>query len=396
MSGASTPAGAGPGMISGPGGVEPLTGYTVGITAARRREEFGAALERRGASVRYGPAIRIVPLADDTRLREATDACLTAPLDLAIATTGIGFRGWMDAAETWGLAEPLTKALDSAVLLARGPKARGALRASGLREAWSPTSESSNEVLEHLIEQHDLDGRRIAVQLHGEPLPDLVETLRAAGADVIEVPVYRWIGPADPAPLRRVIDAVATNELDAVAFTSAPAVISFLRASQELGLREAVLEALRGPVVAAGVGPVTSGPLLALDIPVVQPARARLGALVREIVEQVPRRRGLLLPVAEGWLDIRGQAAVADGRIVPLSRTAMALLRRLAARPGHVVTRRDLLPPGGGDEHAVEVAIGRLRAALGDPRIIQTVAKRGYRLAFDPERAAVDTADWRY
>jgi len=29
--------------------VEPLAGYTVGITAARRREEFGAALERRGA-----------------------------------------------------------------------------------------------------------------------------------------------------------------------------------------------------------------------------------------------------------------------------------------------------------------------------------------------------------
>ncbi|MCM3883234.1 uroporphyrinogen-III synthase [Frankia sp. R82] len=376
--------------------MEPLAGYTIGITAARRREEFGAALERRGASVRYGPAIRIVPLADDTQLREATDRCLAAPLDLAIATTGIGFRGWMDAAETWGLAEPLTKALDSAVLLARGPKARGALRASGLREAWSPASESSNEVLEHLIEHHDLDGRRIAVQLHGEPLPDLIETLRAAGADVIEVPVYRWIGPADPAPLRRLIDAVATAELDAVAFTSAPAVVSFLRTSQELGLREAVLEALGGQVVAAGVGPVTSGPLLDLGIPVVQPARARLGALVREIVEQVPRRRGLLLPVAEGWLDIRGQAAVADGRVVPLSRTAMALLRRLAARPGHVVTRRELLPPGGSDEHAVEVAIGRLRAALGNPRIIQTVAKRGYRLAFDPERGAVDTADWRY
>lgn len=386
-----------PGDPRGSTGVEPLAGYTVGITAARRREEFGAALERRGACVRYGPAIRIVPLADDSQLRQATERCLTAPLDIVVATTGIGFRGWMDAADAWGLGEPLSKALQGAVLLARGPKVRGAIRACGLRETWSPASESSNEVLEHLIETYDLDGRRIAVQLHGEPLPDLVETLRLAGADVIEVPVYRWTVPDDLVPLRRLIDAVATLDLDAVAFTSAPAAISFLRAADEQGLGDAVHEALLGPVVTACVGPVTAGPLLAQGLPVIQPPRARLGSLVREIVEQIPRRRGRILPVADGWIDIRGQAVVIDNeRIVPLRRTAMALLRRLSVQPGHVVTRRELLPPGGGDEHAVEVAVGRLRSALGDPRLIQTVAKRGYRLAFDPERAAVDPADWRY
>ena len=54
--------------------VGPLAGYTVGITAARRREEFAAALERRGAKVVSGPAIRIVPLADDSELRAATSA----------------------------------------------------------------------------------------------------------------------------------------------------------------------------------------------------------------------------------------------------------------------------------------------------------------------------------
>ena len=37
-------------------------------------------------------------------------------------------------------------------------------------------------------------------------------------------------------------------------------------------------------------------------------------------------------------------------------------------------------PPGGGDEHAVEMAVARLRAALGAP-LIGTVVKRGYRLA---------------
>jgi uroporphyrinogen-III synthase len=40
--------------------------------------------------------------------------------------------------------------------------------------------------------------------------------------------------------------------------------------------------------------------------------------------------------------------------------------------------------------------VGRLRSALGDPRIIQTVVKRGYRLAYEPERAENDSGSWRY
>jgi uroporphyrinogen-III synthase len=32
----------------------------------------------------------------------------------------------------------------------------------------------------------------------------------------------------------------------------------------------------------------------------------------------------------------------------------------------------------------VEAAVARLRGALGEPRLIQTVVKRGYRLAVDP------------
>ncbi|WP_278257643.1 winged helix-turn-helix domain-containing protein [Nocardioides convexus] len=52
-----------------------------------------------------------------------------------------------------------------------------------------------------------------------------------------------------------------------------------------------------------------------------------------------------------------------------------------------MVSRRDLLTalPSGtaGSEHAVEMAVARLRAALGT-RCVQTVVKRGYRLAVAP------------
>ena len=139
--------------------VPPLAGFTVGVTAARRAEELGTMLERRGASVVHGPALRIVPVADDTQLLAATRDLIARPPHITVATTGIGYRGWVEAADGWGLGEALLDALGSGTLLARGPKARGAIRASGLVDAWSPASESTAEVLDHLLAQ-DLTGRR--------------------------------------------------------------------------------------------------------------------------------------------------------------------------------------------------------------------------------------------
>lgn len=285
-------------MTAEASGATPLAGYRVAVTAERRREELGAALERRGAQVTYAPAIRIVPLADDALLREATARCVDAPPDVVIVTTGVGLRGWLDAAAAWGSADALIAAMGRARILARGPKARGAVRAAGLREDWSPASESSAELLEHLLGgdgatgSGGLAGTRIALQLHGDPHPGLADALRAAGADVVEAPVYRWEPPADPAPLHQLIAATAARDVDVVTFTSAPAATSFLQAADSAGQAAAVRGALQADVLAACVGPVTAGPLLSAGIPVLQPERGRLGALVREIAEQAPRRLG--------------------------------------------------------------------------------------------------------
>lgn len=363
--------------------IPPLAGYTIGITAARRREELGTALQRRGAKVVYGPAIQLVPLADDTQLLEATKRCLSGPMDYLVATTGVGFRGWIDAAETWGMAPALLAALGGAQIMARGPKVRGAVRASDLREAWSPESESSHEVLEHMLANCQLDGRRVAVQLHGEPLRDLVDTLRSSGADVIEVPVYRWVPPDDEQPLHRLIEATARAAVDCVTFTSAPAAVNFLRTADALGLGGELRAALKEAVLCVAVGPVTAEPLVRADVPVVQPERYRLGALVREVVEQLPAQAPVFRSAGHR-VELRGCAVVVDDDLVPLSGTGMAMLRELASRPGLVLSREALarlLPSESSEGHAVEVAIARLRTALGDPAIVQTVVKRGYRLA---------------
>ena len=368
-------------------GVAPLAGYTVGITAARRADELGALLERRGASVHYGPAIRLIPLADDADLSRATRSLLAEPADVVVATTGIGFRGWVEAAEGWGFGEDLRAALGAATVLTRGPKAKGAVRAAGLVERWAPESESSAEVLEYLLES-GVAGRRIAVQLHGEPLPDFVDTLRAAGADVLEIPVYRWTTPADPAPLERLLDAVLAGQVDALTFTSAPAAASVLRAAERRDRLDPLVDALRCKVLSVCVGPITAGPLTRAGIPVVQPERARIGALVRELAVALPAR-AVRVRAGTSTLELRGQAALVDGELRPVPPAPMAVLRALAESPGRTlprpvlgaVLRRHSGRADAVDEHAVETAVGRLRSALGSTGLVQTVVKRGYRLA---------------
>jgi uroporphyrinogen-III synthase len=417
-----------------------LAGFTVAVTADRRRDELAGLLERQGARVVLAPALRIVPLADDTRLRVATRELLERPPDVVVANTAIGMRGWLEAAEGWGLGESLRARLAEAYLVARGPKARDALHAAGLTEAWSPESESIGEVLDHLdhlVRELNVDrdqdrraaevatgaepatrarhaapaapaqktarptvrsrrpratvgrrsttplaGWRVAVQLHGEPQEEFCGALVAAGAEVVEVPVYRWVAPLDPTPLQRLVDLITNRMVDAVTFTSAPAVNSLLRAAGPD--TDAVIASLSGEVLAGCVGPLTAAPLVRLGVPVLAPPVARLGALARALVDELPRRTRTLR-VADAELVLRGHAAVVDGVLKPLPPAQMAILRALAVSPGRVLPRSELLEalPRGADEHAVEMAVARLRAALGASSFIQTVVKRGYRLRVD-------------
>ncbi|MET9927714.1 MULTISPECIES: uroporphyrinogen-III synthase [unclassified Streptomyces] len=363
----------------------PLAGFTVGVTAARRAEELATLLKRRGAAVQHAPALRIVPLADDSELLDATAELIDHAPDVVVATTAIGFRGWVEAADGWGIGDALLERLRGVELLARGPKVKGAVRAAGLTEAWSPGSESMAEVLDRLLGE-GVAGRRIALQLHGEPLPGFIESLQAAGAEVVGVPVYRWMPPQDIAPLDRMLDATAARALDAITFTSAPAAASFLGRAEVRGLLPEILGALRDDVLAACVGPVTALPLQARSIPTVQPERFRLGPLVQLVCTQLPTT-ARVLPIAGHRVEIRGHAVLVDDELRAVPPAGMALLHTLARRPGWVVARADLLralPGSGTDEHAVETAMARLRSALGAPRLIQTVVKRGYRLSLDP------------
>jgi uroporphyrinogen-III synthase len=358
-----------------------LSGFRIGVTSDRRSDDLIAALERRGAQVMHAPALRIAPVEEDVDLLADTRAILETPPDVLVVTTAYGMRRWSEAADAAGLGDALTDVLQAARIFVRGPKARGAVRAAGLDDVGIAHDERTASVIDMLLDE-GVDGRTVAVQLHGYTDGQQLERLRAGGARVLTVEPYRWVKPDGVERLPRLIDAVCARNLDVVTFTSAPAVDAFLTSAIEQGVLDQLLDALRTDVVAAAVGPVTAGPLEAAGVTPIIPERFRMGALIRLVCEHLALHQVTELSTALGPVQIRGRSVVFEGRAGQLAPAPLALFRALAASTGAVLTRKDLMAhlPEAQNEHALDMAMSRLRASLPEPRLVATVVKRGYRL----------------
>lgn len=366
--------------MSAPG--EPLAGCVMIVTADRRRAELATALARRGASVTFAPALSTVTHIEHDSLVAATRRLIASPPDIVVATTGIGFRGWIETAESAGLITGLLDALRSARLIARGPKALGAIQAAGLEADWVAASETAAELRDYLLTE-DLTGLRIAVQHHGAGSDGLDEAFLAAGADVESLVVYGWAETQHAQEHIAAIHRAASGAADAVLFTSAPAVAAWLASVKAEGvLPDIASRVLDGELLLGCVGPVTAAPLEAAGLTTAYPDRWRLGALVRLLVDLFGTNAAPI-PTVAGPLVVRATAAVLNGRVLPLTPTGFEILRTLARAGGNVVTRErlaTLLPSGSAGNHAVEAAINRLRENAGSRDLVRTVVKRGYAL----------------
>lgn len=359
-----------------------LEGFRIGVTSDRRSGDLIDAFVRRGAQVLHAPTLRMANAVSDDPVIEDTRSIIEARPDVLLATTAYGIRRWFEVADAAGLGEGLVDALADTAILVRGPKARGGIRAAGLNDAGMSAEETTESLIDEVLATRP-GGLTVAVQLHGFLNPAQLDRLRDAHDRVLTVEPYRWIEPDDgDERVDRLIEAVCSDGLDAITFTSAPAVHALFAAAEVRGCFDALVDALRGQVVAAAVGPVTAGPLLAAGITPIQPERFRMGALIRLVCEHLESTRVLRLETRHGTLALRGSVVDIDARRVPLAPVSRTLLRTLVRANGSVVSRERLVTglPGTNDQHALEVALSRLRQAIGVPGLIATVVKRGYRI----------------
>ncbi len=358
-----------------------LAGFTVGITADRRWEEQAELLQRRNALVLHGPTIRTLPVGPDEELFDVTERLLLRPPDYVVANTGIGMRAWIAAAESWGHGDALISMFNDSQVFARGPKASAAMHQSGVRVAAKASSERLDELVRMLIECN-ISGRRIAFQRHGDESPEAMALLRNAGAQVIEVPVYRWILPIDLAPALSLVDAIVTGNVQAVTFTSAPAVRNLFLIAEENGQAKSVRAALNGKVLPVTVGPVCAAAAIESGVvsPVI-PDRFRIGPMIRALTDAL-RTTGQRMSIGGVPASFRGTELCVGSEFLPLSDKESALLSALMMAAPKVLSRSELLSRLWSidtDPHVIEVTVARLRRRLGSlGSSIVAVPRRGY------------------
>lgn len=357
-------------------GPSDLRGFVVGITADRRSDEQAVLLRRLGVDVVQAPALRTLIVPDGGEaLRAQIRALVADPPDYLVANTGIGVRTLFAQAAECGVADDLRQALARVRVLARGPKAAGALRSNGVEVWWRAPGEQLAEVSAHLLELGVGGGTRVVFQRHGDDREALTALLRAAGAQVSEIEVYRWDLPADEEAVRALVDACCDGSVDAVTFTAAPALRYLFDVAERAGRAEALTDALNHDVVVGCVGPVCAAAAAAEGVSSsVVPDHWRLGSLVRRVGEALAeRRRHLSVPVEGGVVEVAVQGSLlwVDGRVVSLEREERGLAQLLADAPGETLTDAAILerlwraapPPEGAP--AVERVLAGLRAKLG-------------------------------
>jgi uroporphyrinogen-III synthase len=365
--------------------LQPLEGFTIGVTADRRASEQAELLRRRGARVVSGPTIATAYLASDERLRRATTELLESPPTALVVTTGIGIRAWIEAAQSWGVDRELLDALAGARVIARGPKAAAAAQALGLDVAAAAADERMSGVRALL---GDLaPGDHVAVQSFGDDASDAETLLQRRDVRLTTVPVYRWQQPADLRPARQLVRATLDGRVHALTFTSAPAVRNLFTIAAGDGARtaDALRAALNERVVAACVGPACAEAARAVGIAEpLAPDVGRLGLMVRLLSERLQQSRSVL-ELAGTRVEVQGRAMLVGDEHIELSWREADVFAALAARNGALVSSTTLLRTVWGsaatDEHVVGVTVGRLRRKLGGSGdSVRTVARRGYRL----------------
>ncbi|WP_077489783.1 uroporphyrinogen-III synthase [Sinomonas mesophila] len=369
---------------AGPEIATALKGFRVGVTSHRRAEDLIEALERRGAEVIHAPVLTIAPVDQDLGVLEDTRRTIESRPDVCIVTTAYGMRRWLEVADAAGLGESLTSALSAASLYVRGPKARGAVRAAGLADVGISNDETTATLVDLVLRDAGgrLDGKRVVMQLHGYTDRVQLDRLREAGAELITVTPYRWVRPDGGDRLEALIAAICAGDLDVVTFTSAPAVDALFSTAHELGVYPQLIQAMRQRVATAAVGPVTAAPLEAAGLRPWVPERFRMGALIKLVTDNLARRQVRRLTTTAGDVELRGRTLSVDGAELALPPAAMLLFRALFDAGGAVVSRDTLtrLLSQSGSNHALDMAVNRLRNALPRADMVQTVVKRGYRL----------------
>lgn len=260
---------------------------TVASFESRMAKEMESLIRRYGGEPVVAPALREIPLEDNSAALRFGARLLTEQVDILILLTGVGTKTLFDILQTRHALPDIVAALGQTALVARGPKPVAALKALGLTPTLTvPEPNTWHDLLATLDIYRPVKGLRVAVQEYGVSNRELLEALQARGANVSAVPVYRWALPENTEPLKRLIDAILASSVSVLLITNAAQIDHVMQMVEQDGKTQE-FKKVCARIMVASIGPTASERLREYDLPVdLEPSHPKMGILVKEASEQ--------------------------------------------------------------------------------------------------------------
>src|SRR5882724_6242822 len=262
-----------------------FAGMKVLSLESRRATEIAQLIRSQQGDPFVAPSMREAPLEHNDEAFAFAEKLFAGGFDMVVLLTGVGTRLLGRALATRYPEGRFAEALRSVNVVARGPKPMAVLREMNVPAAiLVPEPNTWREILAATEGRPE---RRIAVQEYGRSNPELLDGLRARGAEVTAVRVYQWDLPEDTAPLREAARRVAAGEFGAVLFTTSVQIEHLLRVASEAGIERQVLDGFANMLVAS-IGPTTTEALHEYSLRVdFEPSHPKMGVLVQEAAAHV-------------------------------------------------------------------------------------------------------------
>lgn len=270
-----------------------LTGQRIALFESRLGAELSSLVWRSGGVPVCVPAVR------ERRRPAAVDVGSLLvklqgdPRPVFVLSTGVGTSALFDEARALGRGAELRDAMSRGITVCRGPKPVAALHRDGVTASLKARSPFTTTDLIEALASVDVRDRTTVLVHYGERNEVLVGALVSRGACLCELMLYEWELPEDTAPLERIVEELASGAFAAAAFTSQIQGRNLFAVADRIGRRADLVEALRGRVVTAAVGPTCARVLAELGIPAqVVPETPKMGAMLNALVDRLSLPEG--------------------------------------------------------------------------------------------------------
>jgi uroporphyrinogen-III synthase len=276
------------------------------ITGSRRATELARLITNFGGIPCIVPTVGIeISQEVSTDIEIFVNKILEEKMDYVIFMTAVGVYLIMSTAERLGLKDRLVEALNQVIIICRSSKSKYALASHRINTNIVPHENTANGIAESL-KNYLINSKKVGIVWHGSTSAVLRDLLQKCGAQVFECSVYGYspdlkksgaeflktmgfnYKTPEEEKIVEVLQEITKGAIDAITFTSPPAVNQLFKIAERYNEKESLQVSLNGKIIVVAVGPSTYKALAENGVKVdVMPHIYKMGPMVKALRDYI-------------------------------------------------------------------------------------------------------------